>query len=100
MDLYLPTEAQWYFYPTGRLMTSSGQQEFFVSDDSIGVFVKAGSILPILDVKESRMSLLDAINDPLKLEIYLDPVTNTASGYLYIDDGMTLNYLTAIKTLV
>ena len=56
------------------------------------MFVKAGTILPILNVKEDRMSLLEAVEDPLRLEIFLDPETQSASGYLYLDDGLTLKY--------
>lgn len=37
------------------------------------------------------MALLDCIENPITLEIYLDQSGN-AYGWLYLDDGETLNY--------
>ena len=37
------------------------------------------------------MALLSCINNPIRLEIYLDQ-HEEANGLLYLDDGETLNY--------
>lgn len=92
MSIYLPTACDWFFYPTGKLMSEVGQQDFFVSDSSLAVFVKAGTILPKLNFKNTRMSLLQAMNDPITLEIFVDPLTNNARGSLYLDDGLSFQY--------
>ena len=45
-------------------------------------------MFPILNYELGRMSILQAIDDPIRLEIY--PASDsTASGYLYLDDGLT-----------
>jgi len=36
------------------------------------VFIKSGSILPILNFNVDRMSILEAIDDPIRLEVYPD----------------------------
>jgi len=64
-----------------------------IGDDEFGTFVKAGQVLPILNYELGRMSILQAIDDPIRLEVYPD-ASNTASGNLYLDDGMTNQYLT------
>jgi hypothetical protein len=52
-----------------------------------------GSILPILNFDLGRMSILEAIYDPLRLEIFPETETMTASGTLYLDDGETNAYV-------
>ena len=41
-----------------------------IGDDQFGTFVKAGSILPILNYEQGRMSILEAIEDDIRLEIF------------------------------
>lgn len=75
----LPASASWYNYITKRIETNSGQQ--FVAeykDIEIPMWVKAGTILPILDHKR-ELSLLRAIRNPLALEIFVDE-KQTAEG--------------------
>jgi alpha-glucosidase (family GH31 glycosyl hydrolase) len=55
-----------------------------------GTFVKGGSILPILAHKR-ELSLLNAIKNNIKLEVYPDE-ENYAIGILYLDDGESLNH--------
>ena len=38
------------------------------------------------------MSILQAIDNPVSLDIYLDKQDGKASGYIYLDDGQTFNY--------
>ena len=72
---------------------SSTTQYILIGDDEFGTFVKAGKVLPILNYELGRMSILQAIDDPIRLEVYPD-AANIASGYLYLDDGMSNQYLT------
>lgn len=53
--------------------------------------MKAGSIIPILNYDSVRMSILQAIDDPIRIEVYPD-ANNDATGLLYLDDGMTNAY--------
>ena len=64
-----------------------------IADNEQGVFIKEGSIIPLLNFDRKRMSLLQAIDDPVNLLIYPDLSTDTASGDLYLDDGESNNYL-------
>lgn len=54
----------------------------------------------MLNFEQGRMSLLEAINDPVNLMIYPNITSNAASGQLYLDDGETNNYLTGEYTYV
>jgi hypothetical protein len=36
---------------------------------------------------------------PIKLEVYLDPASQSASGNLYLDDGDTFDYLQGERAL-
>ena len=38
------------------------------------------------------MSLLEAIDNPLTLDVYSEKPNGRASGYIYMDDGQTFNY--------
>ena len=55
--------------------------------------------MPLLSVYQDRMSLLEAINDPIKLDIYPDE-DKAASGNLYLDDGENMQYAQDEKTYV
>ena len=49
----------------------------------------------------TETSLLQAIDNALTLDIYLDQSDGSASGYIYMDDGQTFNYRDQCeKTLV
>jgi YD repeat-containing protein len=71
-----------------------------VASNEQGVWVKEGTIIPLLNFERGRMSLLEAINDPVNLLVYPDVNLNTASGTLYLDDGMTNAYLSNERTQV
>lgn len=70
-----------------------------IPDEEIALFVKAGSILPIL-LHQKELSLLNAIKNPIGLELYLGARAE-AFGQLYLDDGDSFEYQTQrAKTLV
>jgi hypothetical protein len=41
-----------------------------IAQNEQGVWIKEGSIIPLLNFEQGRMSLLEAINDPVNLLIY------------------------------
>ena len=97
-SIYLPNDitngniTQWYFYPTRSLITPTWEyQDFYIGDQQLAVFVKSGTILPILDFEIDRMSILSAIDDPIRLEVFPDS-TGQGTGKLYLDDGLTNDY--------
>jgi len=70
-----------------------------IADKEIALFIRAGSVLPILR-HQNELSLLEAIRNPIGLELYLDERSN-AFGQLYLDDGNSFEYSTdKAKTLV
>jgi len=71
---------------------SNTTQYILIGDDEFGTFVRAGQILPILNYELGRTSILQAIDDPIRIEVYPD-AANTALGNLYLDDGMSNQYL-------
>jgi alpha-glucosidase (family GH31 glycosyl hydrolase) len=73
ISVYLPPASDWYFYNNKEMISgSSTTQHVVVGDDEFGTFVRAGAILPILNYEAGRMSILHAINDPLRIEVYPD----------------------------
>jgi len=73
VTVYLPPAADWYFYSTKSFMKGNATSQYIIiGDDEFGTFVKAGTILPILNYELDRMSILQAINDPLRIEVYPD----------------------------
>ena len=64
-----------------------------VSDEEIGVFVKAGSIVPRKYMR--RLSALQTLNDNYLIDIYPNlrgDNVGTAKGSLYLDDGESFNH--------
>lgn len=56
-----------------------------LTDSELGVWIKAGTIIPVL-LHGNELSLLRAFNNSIKLEVYLDSQSQ-ASGKLVLDDG-------------
>ena len=89
MDLYLPQKAIWYNYYTKQIHTATTKvTPEWIPDDQQGTFIRGGSILPILAHKR-ELSLLKAIKNDVKLDIYPDS-HSYAIGILYLDDGESL----------
>lgn len=72
LSVYLPPSVDWYYYYNKAVIgtKSSSAQIIIIGDDQFGTFVKAGSILPILNYEQGRMSILEAINDDIRVEVY------------------------------
>ena len=86
VDVKLPEEDIWYDHNTGLVM----DQNVFRMDmnaTELGLFYKGGSILPMLAHKR-ELSLMNAINNSMSLEVRLDAASK-ASGKVTLDDGVT-----------
>jgi alpha-glucosidase (family GH31 glycosyl hydrolase) len=76
---YLPPGINWYYYWSGQPIPGSDQIMMIpIADNEQGVFIREGSIIPLLNFERHRMSLLQAIDDPVNLLIYPDLSTDTA----------------------
>jgi alpha-glucosidase (family GH31 glycosyl hydrolase) len=63
------------------------------------MYIKAGSIIPIKLHGNKRHSLIEAFDDPIRLDIYLDKL-GEAKGLLYLDDGDTFKYDTDNESML
>lgn len=69
--VYLPNGVNWYYYWSGQPVAGSAtMQTAPIADNEEGVWIREGSIIPLLNFKQGRMSLLEAINDPVNLLVY------------------------------
>jgi alpha-glucosidase (family GH31 glycosyl hydrolase) len=76
VDYYLPKSEKWYNYDTKLVDDKTGvMNNVLLYDQEQAVFVKGGSIVPIL-LHDDCMSLLSCINNPLRLEVYPDGYGN------------------------
>lgn len=98
VSVYFPAGSSWYYWRTMEPITASMTETIYVGDSDYPIFVKAGSIVPILDFSYGRMSLLEAQQDSVRLEIY--PLATSATGQLYLDDGQSFAYETGAYCLM
>lgn len=77
-------EGRWYDFWTGKKHAGGGEIELSVTTDSIPLFVRAGSILPLGPVMQYST---EKPVDPLEIRVY--PGAD-ASFSLYEDDGLTV----------
>jgi len=100
VTVYLPPADNWYVKDNKELLMGDSEvQHIVVGDGEYPTFIKAGSIIPILNYEAGRMSILQAIDDNLRLEVY--PSTDAkASGMLYLDDYTSHRYQDGEYTLV
>ena len=61
-----------------------------LSDLEQAVFIRGGSILPIL-LHDDCVSLIPCMRNDIRLEVYPDSEGN-ASGSLYLDDGSSFEF--------
>jgi len=55
-----------------------------------GIYVKSGTILPML-AHDEELSILRAFNNPIELEVYIDVNRFDAKGRIILDDGLSTN---------
>ena len=53
-----------------------------------------------IKLHNGALSLERAHTLPIRLEVYLDPETQSASGNLYLDDGESFDYLIGESSLI
>lgn len=59
VTVYLPPEADWYFQYNKQLINGSAEMQWVaVGDLEFPTFIKAGSIIPILNYESNRMSIM------------------------------------------
>ena len=64
----LPDGVNWFDYNT-KLTATKSSMSMSYSDLELGMWVRGGSILPIL-LHENALSVLRAIDKPIKLEVF------------------------------
>ncbi|KAI9360044.1 glycosyl hydrolases family 31-domain-containing protein [Zopfochytrium polystomum] len=88
IEVYLPTESNWYDYATLEKV-NSGTITVETPLEKTPVFLRGGSIIPRRD--RIRRSSTLTLKDPFTLVIALD-AKNSASGQLYVDDGRSYEH--------
>jgi alpha-glucosidase (family GH31 glycosyl hydrolase) len=84
-SVYLP-EGNWFDFWTGELMGGGREIQRSVDLETMPLYVKAGSILPLGPVKQY---VSEPSDQPLSISVY--PGVD-ASYLLYEDDGISFNY--------
>jgi len=84
-NVYLPHGA-WYDFWTGELIEGGREISRQVDLETIPLYVKAGSILPLGPVKQYTEEMVD---QPISISIYSG---DNASFLLYEDDGISFNH--------
>ena len=89
----LPEGIKWYNYYNKKVETIAGiPVTRNLPDLEQAVFIKAGSIIPIL-LHEECMALMACFHNKIRLDVYLDDFLE-ASGSLFADDGVSFKYAT------
>ena len=97
MSFYLPTNHTWYNYFSKHLEPLTGEwQTRLFQDLEQALFVKGGSVIPILEHDEC-FALNKCIENGIRLEVYLDE-NDEASGSIYVDDGNSLDYQSDVNS--
>ena len=97
VSTYLPLSDEWYYWYSKQQREQGHAQPIIrvVKDTEQGMYVKAGTILPILmrkDVpRESLMTEVYERGGGIQLQIFLN-YKGEASGLLYVDDFETFAY--------
>mmetsp|Transcript_8344 Transcript_8344/g.10143 ORF Transcript_8344/g.10143 Transcript_8344/m.10143 type:complete len:194 (+) Transcript_8344:2267-2848(+) len=95
VDYMLPQGYTWYNYyskKTEASASANGLVSRNVPDLEQVVYIKGGSVLPIL-LHDNCMALTKCISNKIRLEVYLDS-DSKASGQLYTDDGVSFKHET------
>jgi len=85
LDVYLPRQAEWFDFKTNKFI---GNGEYKTTESAY-IFVRAGSILPIL-LHQNALSLQRAIVNDIAIKVFVSK--GKAVGLLYLDDGISFNY--------
>lgn len=88
-DVYLP-DGEWYDFYSGEKFKGKQYISVKAPVNTVPLFIKAGSVLPIASVAVEHLSQLD--KTPVNYLVYPDK-DGRAAGELYQDDGATPAYL-------
>lgn len=87
-DIYFPkVQGGWYDFWTGKLISSSGWKKEAVTLDHIPVFVKAGTVLPLL--ANGSQHTVEAMDADWEIRIFAGA---DGSYTIYEDEGVNYNY--------
>ncbi len=70
VDTFLPSSSEWYNYNTDMLESRSGAIHDSLSDLQQAIWIRAGSIVPIL-AHNNELSLLRALENDISLDVFL-----------------------------
>ncbi|MCB2196264.1 MAG: DUF5110 domain-containing protein [Bacteroidetes bacterium] len=82
--IYFPKKYMWYDFFNNKTYQGGKSYTVNLQEDHIPVFVKAGSFIPMIEPVQSTK---DYSTRDLKIHYY--PTTESSSGKLYDDDGIT-----------
>lgn len=92
----LPMFPESYYDWNTKMIREPGQYQLFLNDQEIPMFIKAGTVLPLLnlrregEVAKSCLSLTDCYDNSVTLQIYVKGGKGgQADGLWYIDDGIS-----------
>ena len=72
VEVFLPKHVEWYYYYSKTIENETGKKvEKFIPELEQGIWVRAGSIIPI-KLHGRKLSLLRTRKSPVRLDIYLD----------------------------
>lgn len=84
--VYLPQGKGWYEMYTGSFV-APGKHPVQLTLNEIPTYFRAGTIVPLKS--RMRRSASCMVMDPLSLQVYLDPTSQSAVGQVYMDDYKT-----------
>lgn len=87
----LPENETWFNYYSKREETGHEWTTVALPDLQQAVFVRGGTILPIL-LHDNCISLIPCMRNDVRLEVY-PGADQEAAGSLYLDDGASFEYL-------
>lgn len=87
VKIYLPADEMWMDYNTGYVYEGGQTIEYTCSANTLPLFVRMGSILPLGHYGDNTA---DVVDTTLTLDIY--PSAKTSTFLLYEDDGATFDY--------
>ncbi len=95
--MFAPGKYRWYDVFSKKILCPDAKNRLCIdlTWDNFGLFIKEGSIIPTYDlgdeVIKSTEQLRESGKQKYNLNVCLDK-NKRAEGFLYIDDGKTLDY--------
>jgi alpha-glucosidase (family GH31 glycosyl hydrolase) len=90
---YLPNNTLWYDFFTGEQESQTGWQTFPAPLNTIKICMRGGYALPYVSAV-GAVTLGEIRQRSVQIKVALD-VNNTASGFYYVDDGLSLDTISS-----